>query len=109
LARQATLRGKQVAVLPAGAYGRYKDVKEAWGALSLRTSLMLGRSASPSGLPMVTSSPQTPHVWPGRGSRGAQRPREPPTSGRTAHTPDSLDGPPAHHRAGCVLMIGQYQ
>ena len=61
LARQAALRGKQV-VLSAAAYGGYKDVHEAWGALSLRTSLMLGRSASPSGLQMVTSSPQTPHV-----------------------------------------------
>jgi Toprim-like len=32
LARQAALRGKQVAVLPAAAYGGYKDVNEAWTA-----------------------------------------------------------------------------
>ena len=32
LARQAALRGKQVAVLPAAAYGGYKDVNEAWAA-----------------------------------------------------------------------------
>ena len=32
LARQAALRGKQVAVLPEAAYGRCKDVSEAWAA-----------------------------------------------------------------------------
>ncbi|HLQ33290.1 MAG TPA: toprim domain-containing protein, partial [Chloroflexota bacterium] len=32
LARQAALRGKQVAVLPPEAYGGYKDVNEAWAA-----------------------------------------------------------------------------
>ena len=32
LARQAALRGKRVAVLPAAAYGEYKDVNEAWAA-----------------------------------------------------------------------------
>jgi Toprim domain-containing protein len=31
-ARQAALRGKQVAVLPTAAYGGYKDVNEAWAA-----------------------------------------------------------------------------
>jgi hypothetical protein len=35
LARQAALRGKQVAVLPAAAYGGHKDVNEAWVAGSL--------------------------------------------------------------------------
>src|SRR5262249_36485701 len=30
LARQAALRGKQVAVLPAAAYGGCKDVSDAW-------------------------------------------------------------------------------
>jgi hypothetical protein len=35
LARQAALRGKQVAVLPAAAYGGYKDVNEAWVAGTL--------------------------------------------------------------------------
>jgi hypothetical protein len=34
-ARQATLRGKRVAVLPATAYGGYKDVNEAWVAGTL--------------------------------------------------------------------------
>jgi hypothetical protein len=32
LARQAALRGKQVAGLPTAAYGGYKDVNEAWAA-----------------------------------------------------------------------------
>ena len=32
LAWQAALRGKRVAVLPPAAYGRYKDVSEAWAA-----------------------------------------------------------------------------
>ena len=32
LARQALLRGKKVAFLPAEAYGGYKDVNEAWAA-----------------------------------------------------------------------------
>ena len=32
LARQSALRGKRVAVLPEAAYGRYKDVSEAWAA-----------------------------------------------------------------------------
>jgi hypothetical protein len=35
LARQAALRGKQVAVLPAAAYGGHKDVNEAWVAGTL--------------------------------------------------------------------------
>jgi hypothetical protein len=35
LARQAALRGKQVAVLPPEAYGRHNDVNEAWGAGTL--------------------------------------------------------------------------
>jgi DNA primase len=35
LARQAALRGKQVAVLPATAYGGHKDVNEAWVAGTL--------------------------------------------------------------------------
>jgi hypothetical protein len=36
LARQAALRGKRVAVLPAAAYGGCKDVSEAWEAGGLR-------------------------------------------------------------------------
>ena len=35
LARQAALRGKRVAVLPAAAYDGHKDVNEAWVAGSL--------------------------------------------------------------------------
>src|SRR5438445_13387223 len=35
LARQAVLRGKRVAVLPAAAYGGHKDVSEAWAAGTL--------------------------------------------------------------------------
>jgi hypothetical protein len=35
LARQAALRGKQVAVLPVAAYGGHKDVNEAWVAGTL--------------------------------------------------------------------------
>jgi hypothetical protein len=38
LARQAALRGKQVAVLPLAAYGGHKDVNEAWAAGVLRIS-----------------------------------------------------------------------
>ena len=39
LARQAALWGKQVAVLPATAYGGHKDVNEAWvaGTLAVHT------------------------------------------------------------------------
>jgi hypothetical protein len=38
LARQAALRGKQVAGLPPEAYGGYKDVNEAWRAGTLAVS-----------------------------------------------------------------------
>ncbi len=38
LARLAALRGKGVAVLPAAAYGGYKDVNEAWVAGTLAVS-----------------------------------------------------------------------
>jgi hypothetical protein len=37
LARQAALRGKQVAVVPPAAYGGYKDVSAAWTAGALTT------------------------------------------------------------------------
>jgi DNA primase len=40
LARQAALRGKQVAVLPPAAYGGYKDVNEAWAAGVLRVGVL---------------------------------------------------------------------
>jgi DNA primase len=36
LARQATLRGKRVAIVPPEAYGGWKDVNEAWVAGVLR-------------------------------------------------------------------------
>jgi hypothetical protein len=52
---------------------------------------------------LVTSAPPTPHGWPGRGSRSARSQRWHPTLGMTARTPDALDGPPAHHRAGFVV------
>ena len=47
LARQAALRGKRVAVLPAGAYGGCKDVSDAWttGVLAVGT----GPGAAPGG------------------------------------------------------------
>jgi hypothetical protein len=50
LARQAALRGKQVAVLPAGAYGGCKDVSEAWatGVLAVGAS----PAAAPGGKPL---------------------------------------------------------
>jgi len=47
LARQAALRGKQVAVLPAAAYGGYKDVNEAWAAGVLAVGA--GPAAAPGG------------------------------------------------------------
>src|SRR5262249_30312005 len=46
----------------------------------------------------------TPHGWEGRGSRGARRHHGPPTRGMTARTPDALDGAPAHHRVGFVVL-----
>jgi hypothetical protein len=39
LARQAVLRGKHVAVLPAAAYGGHKDVNEAWVAGTLAVDM----------------------------------------------------------------------
>jgi hypothetical protein len=47
LARQAALRGKQVAILPAAAYGGRKDVSDAWatGVLAVGT----GPAAAPGG------------------------------------------------------------
>jgi hypothetical protein len=46
LARQAALRGKRVAVLPAVAYGGCKDASEAWGA----GTLALGRGPAAAGM-----------------------------------------------------------
>ena len=47
LARQAALRGKRVAVLPAAAYGGCKDVSEAWAMGVL--SVGVGPAAAPGG------------------------------------------------------------
>jgi DNA primase len=47
LARQAALRGKQVAVLPATAYGGHKDVNEAWVAGTLAVDLWCTPTAEP--------------------------------------------------------------
>jgi DNA primase len=47
LARQAALRGKQVAVLPAAAYGGCKDVSDAWATGVLAVSA--GPAAAPGG------------------------------------------------------------
>ena len=47
LARQAALRGKRVAGLPAAAYGGYKDVSEAWAAG------VLARGDGPGAVPEV--------------------------------------------------------
>jgi hypothetical protein len=47
LARQAALRGKQVAVLPATAYGGHKDVNEAWVAGTLAVDTRCTPAAEP--------------------------------------------------------------
>ena len=47
LARQAVLRGKQVAVLPATAYGGHKDVNEAWVAGTLAVDAWCTPAAEP--------------------------------------------------------------
>jgi DNA primase len=56
LARQAALRGKRVAVLPAGAYGGCKDVSDAWttGVLAVGT----GPRVAPGGEVFVVPPPQ---------------------------------------------------
>jgi DNA primase len=56
LARQAALRGKRVAVLPAAAYGGCKDVSEAWatGVLAVGT----GPAAAPGGEVLAVPSHQ---------------------------------------------------
>jgi hypothetical protein len=57
LARQAVLRGKQVAVLPTAVYGGYKDVSAAWtaGGLELPPPRSLG-GAQPAGQ-------RCPDIW----------------------------------------------
>jgi hypothetical protein len=56
LARQATLRGKRVAVLPAAAYGGCKDVSDAWttGVLAVGA----GPAAAPGGEVLAVPPPQ---------------------------------------------------
>jgi DNA primase len=56
LARQAALRGKRVAVLPAGAYGGCKDVSDAWttGVLAVGT----GPRVAPGGEVFAVPPPQ---------------------------------------------------
>ena len=44
LARQAALRGKRVAVLPAAAYGGHKDVNETWMAGGVDRRSLASRS-----------------------------------------------------------------
>ena len=52
LARQAALRGKQVAALPATAYGGCKDVGEAWAAGGLHLGVWpTARDAEPGAVP----------------------------------------------------------
>jgi hypothetical protein len=87
LARQAALRGKQVTVLPAAAYGGCKDVSDAWApgcwlwaqglqqrrkgrpSRCLRTSASLGRSVLRSWSLTAASRTRTPSAWYGWGSR----------------------------------------
>jgi len=55
-ARQAVLRGKRVAVLPAAAYGGYKDVSDAWvtGVLAVGA----GPAAAPGEAALAVPEPQ---------------------------------------------------
>ena len=88
LARQAALRGKQVAALPVAAYGGYKDVNEAWAAgvlaigdgaraqgwRSPRTGGRCGKSGSPSWSRTARCRAWRQRVWRGRGSSTRQQP-----------------------------------
>jgi hypothetical protein len=56
LARQAALRAKRVAVLPAGAYGGCKDVSEAWAKRVL--AVAAGPAAAPGGEALAVPPPQ---------------------------------------------------
>ena len=71
LARQATLRGKRVAVLAPAAYGGYKDMNEAWMAGVL-----------------------TIGAWPTAEAAGAEGPRLRPARGEGARC--TLRSAPAH-------------
>lgn len=59
LAREAALRGKQVAVLEPAAYGGWKDVSEAWGA-----GVLAVNAGPPSvGAGALAVSPEVQEVW----------------------------------------------
>jgi len=59
-ARQAALRGKQVAVLPTAAYGGYKDVNEAWAAGVLAVGVGPAAAAAAGGVLAVPQHLQEP-------------------------------------------------
>jgi len=61
LARQAALRGKRVAVLPAAAYGGCKDVSEAWATGVL--AVELGPTATVAGGEVRTVPPHLHEPW----------------------------------------------
>jgi len=56
LARQAALRGKRVAVLPAAAYGGCKDISDAWATGVLTVGV--GPAAAPGGEVLAVPPPQ---------------------------------------------------
>jgi DNA primase len=60
LARQAALRGKRVAVLPAAAYGGCKDVSDAWATGGLTVGA--GPAAAPGG-EVLAVPPQQHESW----------------------------------------------
>jgi hypothetical protein len=64
LARQAALRGKQVAVLPAGAYGGCKDVSDAWarGVLAVDAGLAAAPGAEALAVPEHQREPWAERV-----------------------------------------------
>jgi hypothetical protein len=61
LARQATLRGKQVAVLEPAAYGGHKDVSEAWVAGVLMVDV--GPAAAATGSAVLAIPPHLRESW----------------------------------------------
>jgi hypothetical protein len=122
LARQATLRRKQVAVLPAAAYGGHKDVNTAWVADSLAVDAWFtpaeetgARLAVPADLHEAWAKraaiirgralPHHRHRTSGLGGAPGvpaginDLPRWP----MTARRPEALDGPPSPHLPGFVV------
>ena len=61
LARQATLQGKQVAVLEPAAYGGHKDVSEAWVAGVLMVEV--GPAAAATGSAVLAIPPYLRESW----------------------------------------------